>query len=73
MHKMCISNVFSSSIRDRLESVMGMFLLVYSSFFSLPPSAHSPASVYGDYGTLIWLLVVVFFIAWIGVTSLYRP
>jgi hypothetical protein len=53
MRKMCISNVFSSSIRDRLESMMGMFLLVYSSFFSLPHSAQSPASAYEDHGTLI--------------------
>lgn len=56
--------VFSSNTRDRLENMVGMFLFVYSTFFSLPPSAHSPASVFEDHGRLILHLLIVFFIAW---------
>lgn len=64
MHIMCTSNVFSSNIRDRMENMMGMFLLVFSSFFSLPPSAQSLASAYEDHGRLILRLLIVFFLAW---------
>jgi hypothetical protein len=52
MDIVCISDIFSSSTRERLENV-GVLHLVYSSFFSLLPDVCSPASAYKGSGIFI--------------------
>lgn len=71
MDRACISNVFQFKYWTGLGwTGKCMLHICYGSFYSLSSSAHSPASAFEGRGRFIRLLIV-FFIAWIGVLSLH--